>query len=98
MVQAAVLKPGEYRHLLRVTETTSRAPAPDVLVLLLGIHTGMRVSEIAQIEVGDVLFPSGAIQQEVSLRAVYASLLLMNNAIPLETTTSIFGMSIKVIV
>jgi integrase/recombinase XerD len=30
----------------------------------------MRVSEIAQVEVGDVLFPSGAIRQEVSLRAV----------------------------
>jgi site-specific recombinase XerD len=29
----------------------------------------MRVSEIAQIEVGDVLFPSGAIRSEVSLRA-----------------------------
>lgn len=29
----------------------------------------MRVSEIAQIEVGDVLFPSGVIRPEVSLRA-----------------------------
>jgi integrase/recombinase XerD len=38
------------------------------LVLLMGIHMGMRVSEIAQIEVGDVLFPSGAIRSEVSLR------------------------------
>jgi integrase/recombinase XerD len=36
----------------------------------LGIHVGMRVSEIAQIELGDVLFPSGAIRQEVSLRAI----------------------------
>ncbi|HWW70190.1 MAG TPA: site-specific integrase [Duganella sp.] len=69
MAQATVLKPGQYRHLLRVTEATSRDPARDILVLLLGIHVGMRVSEIAQIEVGDVLFPSGAIRQEVSLRA-----------------------------
>ncbi len=30
----------------------------------------MRVSEIAQVEVGDFLFPSGAVRQEVSLRAV----------------------------
>lgn len=51
MAQAAVLRPGQYRHLLRVTESTSRDPARDILVLLLGIHTGMRVSEIAQIEV-----------------------------------------------
>jgi integrase/recombinase XerD len=69
MPQAAVLKPGQYRHLLRVTRATSRDPERDILVLLLGIHTGMRVSEIAQIEVGDLLFPSGAIRPEVSLRA-----------------------------
>jgi integrase/recombinase XerD len=30
----------------------------------------MRVSEIAQVEVGDFLFPSGAVRQEVDLRAV----------------------------
>nr|WP_315222873.1 site-specific integrase [uncultured Duganella sp.] len=69
MPQAAVLKPGQYRHLLRVTKATSRDPERDILVLMLGIHTGMRVSEIAQIEVCDVLFPSGAIRSEVSLRA-----------------------------
>jgi integrase/recombinase XerD len=62
------LTSGRVRHLLRVTEATSRDPERDVLVLLLGIHTGMRVNEIAQIEVQDVLFPSGAIRQEVSLR------------------------------
>lgn len=70
MAQATVLKPGQYRHLLPVTEATSRDPERDILVLLLGIHTGMRVSEIAQIEVQDILFPSGSIRQEVSLRAV----------------------------
>ncbi len=70
MAQAAVLKPGQYRHLLRVTKAVSRHPERDVLILLLGIMCGMRISEIAQIEVGDVLFPSGAIRQEVSLRAV----------------------------
>lgn len=69
MAQAAVLKPSQYRHLLRVTRVTSRDPERDILVLLLGIHTGMRVSEIVQVEVGDFLFPSEAIRQEVSLRA-----------------------------
>lgn len=68
MAQAAVLRPDQYRHLLRVTESTSRDPERDILVLLLGIHPGMRVSEIAQIEVQDMLFPSGAVRQEVSLR------------------------------
>jgi site-specific recombinase XerD len=39
------------------------------LVLLLGLTAGMRVTEIAQIEVQDVLFPSGALRDEISLRA-----------------------------
>jgi integrase/recombinase XerD len=67
--QAATLKPGQIRHLLRVTTVTSRHPERDCLVLLLGLTCGMRVSEISQIEVQDVLFPSGAIRSEVSLRA-----------------------------
>lgn len=70
MSQATTLKPGQIRHLLRVTQATSRHPERDLLVLLLGITGGIRVSEIAQIEVQDVLFPgSGAIRSEVSLRA-----------------------------
>lgn len=36
---------------------------------MLDIHTGMRVSEIAHVEVGDMLFLSRAIRSEVSLRA-----------------------------
>ena len=61
---------GQYRHLVRATRATSREPERDILVLMLGIHTGMRVSEIAQVEVGDFLFVSGKLRQEVSLRAV----------------------------
>ncbi|WP_413183374.1 tyrosine-type recombinase/integrase [Paraburkholderia sacchari] len=69
MAQAATLRPAQIRHLLAVTSATSRHPERDCLVLLLGITCGMRVSEIAQIEVQDVLFPSGAIRSEASLRA-----------------------------
>lgn len=69
MPQATALKPGQIRHLLRVTATTSRHPDRDCLVLLLGITAGMRATEVAQIEVQDVLLPSGAIRSEVSLRA-----------------------------
>lgn len=69
MAQAASLQPGQIRHLLRVTPTTSRHPERDTLVLLLGLTAGMQVTEIAQIEVQDVLFPSGALREEVSLRA-----------------------------
>ena len=69
MPQATTLQPGQIRHLLRVTEATSRHPERDCLVLLLGMTCGMRVTEIAQIEIQDVLFPLGVIRQEVSLRA-----------------------------
>lgn len=69
MAQATTLKPGQIRHLLRVTNATSRHPERDCLILLLGITCGMRVTEIAQIELADVLFPSGVIRSEVSLRA-----------------------------
>ena len=69
MPQATSLQPGQIRHLLRVTAATSRYPQRDTLVLLLGLTAGMRVTEIAQIEVQDVLFPSGALREEISLRA-----------------------------
>ncbi|WP_322050267.1 site-specific integrase [Paraburkholderia bannensis] len=62
-------RPAQIRHLLRVTSATSRHPERDCLVLLLGLTCGMRVSKIAQLEVQDVLFPSGVIRSEVSLRA-----------------------------
>lgn len=69
MRQATTLKPGQIRHVLRVTEAVSRHSERDCLILLLGMTCGMRVTEIAQIEVQDVLFPSGAVRPEVSLRA-----------------------------
>jgi site-specific recombinase XerD len=69
MAQATSLQPGQIRHLFRVTAATSRHPERDTLVLLLGLTAGMRVTEIAQIEVQDVLFPSGALRKEISLRA-----------------------------
>ncbi|MFS2079692.1 hypothetical protein ACCD04_10190 [Telluria sp. Tellsp131] len=56
MAQATTLQPGQIRHLLRVTAAASRHPERDSLILLLGLTAGMRVTEIAQIEVQDVLF------------------------------------------
>ncbi|BDD94269.1 hypothetical protein PanNE5_37090 [Pandoraea sp. NE5] len=67
--RAKTLKSAQIRHLLRVTEATSRHPERDALVLLLGFTCGMRISEIARIEVADVLQSSGPIREEVSLRA-----------------------------
>ncbi|MEX3555754.1 MAG: hypothetical protein VB131_03830 [Burkholderia gladioli] len=47
--RAAALSPGQIRHLLRVTEATSRHPTRDAVILLLGLSVGMRITEVAQI-------------------------------------------------
>ena len=52
--RAAVLAPGQLRHLLRVTEATSRYPERDAAILLIGICCGMRCTETAQITVADL--------------------------------------------
>lgn len=67
--QAAVLLPSQLRHLLRVTEATSRHPERDAVILWLGFACGMRVTEIARLTVADALLPSGLLRSEVSLRA-----------------------------
>lgn len=67
--RAKTLKPAQIRHLLRVTEATSRHPERDALILLLGFTAGMRVSEVARIKVADVMLPGGQLREEVSLRA-----------------------------
>lgn len=67
--RAAVLLPSQLRHLLRVTEATSRHPERDVLILWLGFSCGMRVTETSRLTVADVLYPSGRLRSEISLRA-----------------------------
>lgn len=44
-------------------------PERDVMLLYLTHTTGIRVPELALLEVGDSLYPSGAIRPEVYLRA-----------------------------
>lgn len=65
--RAQVLTPAKFRHLLCVTEATSRFPERDTLILLLGITCGMRVTEIARLEVHHVLTKSGVRREEVAL-------------------------------
>jgi integrase/recombinase XerD len=64
---AKVLTPAKFRHLLRVTEATSRFPERDTLILLLSVTCGMRVTEIARLEVSHVLIRSGARREEIAL-------------------------------
>ncbi|MFT0174475.1 hypothetical protein ACLKMY_36865 [Paraburkholderia mimosarum] len=65
--RAKVLTPVKFRHLLRVTDATSRFPERDTLILLLGVTCGMRVTEIARPEVSHVLTRSGARREEIAL-------------------------------
>lgn len=67
--RAAVLAPGQFRHLMRVTEATSRHPERDAVILLLGYSAGLRISETALITVADIMFSNGRLRAEVSLRA-----------------------------
>lgn len=67
--RAASLRPGQFRHLIRVASVTGRMHERDVMLLYLTHTTGIRVTELALLEVGDVLYPSGSIRPEVYLRA-----------------------------
>ncbi|KAA0080914.1 site-specific integrase [Paraburkholderia sp. T12-10] len=64
---AKTLTSAKFRHLLRVTKATSRFPERDTLILLLGITCGMRVTEIARLEVRHVLSKSGNRSEEIGL-------------------------------
>lgn len=67
--RAATLRPGQLRHVLRVTAATSRHPERDCLAVLMTHCAGLRVTELARLEVRDVLWPTGRLRDEVQLRA-----------------------------
>lgn len=67
--RAASLRPGQFKHLIRVASVTGRMPERDVKLLWLTHTTGIRVTELALLEIGDVLYSSGVIKPEVYLSA-----------------------------
>ncbi len=67
--QATSLRPGQFRHLIRVAGITGRMPLRDQMILWITHTTGIRVTELALLRIDDVLYPSGAIREEVYLRA-----------------------------
>lgn len=67
--RAASLSSGQFKHPIRVATLTGRMPERDEMLLWLTHTTGIRVTELALLEIGDVLYPSGAIKPEVYLRA-----------------------------
>lgn len=67
VVRAASLRPGQFKHLVRVASVTGRMPERDTLLIWLTHTTGIRVTELAQLDIASVLYPSGAIRPEVYL-------------------------------
>lgn len=67
--QATSLRPGQFRHLIRVASVTGRMPERDQMLLWITHTTGIRVTELALLRIDDVLYPSGAVREEVYLRA-----------------------------
>ncbi|CAG9235632.1 Integrase [Paraburkholderia tropica] len=65
--RAKVLTPAKFRHLIRVTQAVSRYPERDTLILMLGFTCGMRITEIARLEVQQVLSRQGRLLEEISL-------------------------------
>ncbi|KPW67837.1 Integrase [Pseudomonas syringae pv. broussonetiae] len=63
--RAASLRSGQFKHLIRVASVTGRLPERDVMLFWLTHTTGVRITELALLEVTDVLYPSGAIKPEV---------------------------------
>ncbi|WP_054287132.1 tyrosine-type recombinase/integrase [Gulbenkiania mobilis] len=67
--RAPTLTPSQLRHVLNVTQATSRHPERDCLAIWLAHGAGMRCTETARLEIRDVLTPSGRLRDEVLLRA-----------------------------
>ena len=68
ITRAKSLHQGQFTRLIKITQATSRYPERDVLVLTLGHHSGMRITEISRMTVADVMHASGKLRSEINLR------------------------------
>lgn len=68
VTHAAALNRGQFDRLIKVTRATSRYSERDVLLLMLTHKAGLRVTEASRVTVADVMFPSGKLREEMSLR------------------------------
>lgn len=68
ITRAKTLHQGQFTSLIKITQGTSRYPDRDVLVLMLGHHCGMRITEISRLTVADVMHASGKLRSEISMR------------------------------
>jgi site-specific recombinase XerD len=66
--RAQTLNQGQFSRLIKITLATSRYFERDVLVLMLGHHCGMQVTEVSRITVAEVMNQPGKLRTETSLR------------------------------
>lgn len=59
--QATSLRPGQFRHLIRVAGVSGRMPERDQMLLWITHTKGIRVTELALLRIDDLLLQSGAI-------------------------------------
>lgn len=50
------------------SRATSRHHERDILVLMLGHHVALRITETSRITIADVMFSNGKLKREISLR------------------------------
>ena len=68
MAQASVLTDNETRRVFRIIETTRHADR-NRLAFVLSIYAGLRVGEIASLNIGDVATQDGEARREIKLGA-----------------------------
>lgn len=72
MAKAPVIEENQLRHMLKVAGVTGDSPVRDIALLHVLYGTGMMLTELSQLSVGDYLVESGAVREESTLRAAIA--------------------------
>jgi site-specific recombinase XerD len=68
ITRAAAVKNCDFKRLIQITAATSRHFERDILVLMLGHHAALRITETSRITIADVMYASGKLRREISLR------------------------------
>ena len=69
MAKAPVIEDAQMRHAFKVAAVTGQTPARDVALLHVLYGTGMTATEVAQLEVADVLNERGEFKRRSVVRA-----------------------------
>ncbi|RTL26828.1 MAG: hypothetical protein EKK47_20080 [Burkholderiales bacterium] len=68
MAKAPVVEEGQFRHAIKVAAVTGQTPARDASLLCVLYGTGMTATELAQLEVADLLDEGGGYRRESLMR------------------------------